>query len=77
MKRASIKEPVLVNQVTSQDEENLDDGDITGEPDEDGQDPIEFMEVEINKTVSKARQEAHPGDVRRVLSGNPKKKQPT
>ena len=61
----------------SQDVEDPNNGDTTGEPDGDGQDPIESTEVEVNKTVSKARQEAHPGDVRRVLSGNPKKKQPT
>ena len=77
MKRASIKEPALVNQVMSQGTGDPNDGDITEGPDEDGQDPVESTEVEVNKMVSKAQQEAHPGDVRRVLSGNPKKKQPT
>ena len=77
MKRASVKEPVLVNQATSQNSEVLDEEDPMEEPAENDPDTTEPTDVEINKIVSKARQEAHPGDVRRVLSGTPKKKQTT
>ena len=77
MKRASVKEPVLVDQVTSQDVEGLDEEDPTEKPAEDDPDILGSADVEINKIVSKARQEAHPGDVRWVLSGTPKKKQAT
>ena len=36
-----------------------------------------MVDVEVNKTVSKAQQEAHPGDIQRVLGGTPKEKQTT
>ena len=77
VKRAAAKEPTLINQVTAQDTEDLEEKGTGEEPGEDTQDFPEPAEAEVNKTVSKARQEAHPGDVRRVLSGIPKKKQPT
>ena len=77
MKRASTKEPVLVNQAASQSSETMDGGDPMEEPAENDPDTSEPTDVEINKIISKARQEAHPGDVRRVLSGTPKKKQTT
>ena len=77
MKRVSAKEPVLVNQVMSQNPEDLDEEDPMEEPAGSDPDMPEPVDVEINKTVSKARQEVHPGDVRRVLSGTPKKKQTT
>ena len=75
MKQASAKEPVLVNQATSQNSEILDEEDPMEEPAENDPDTTEPTDVEINKIVSKARQEAHPGDVQQVLSGTPKKKQ--
>ena len=77
MKRAAAKEPVLVNQVTSQNPEDVNEEHPPEEPAEGDPEMSEPADVEINKIISKARQEAHPGDVRRVLSGTPKKKQTT
>ena len=78
MKRASAKEPTLINQVAYQETEDANENELVGDPEEDTPDSSEeTAEVEVNKTVSKTRQEAHPGNIRHVLSGIPKKKQTT
>jgi hypothetical protein len=72
MKRAAAKEPVSVNQTMIQEVDQVfastEEESPTGIPDTN-----EALEAEINQAISKARSEAHPGDVRRVLSGKPKK----
>ena len=77
MKWASAKEPALINQVTSQSVEDLNEEEPNNKPGENTSDPSETTKVEVNKMISKAQQEAHPGDVRCILSGTPKKKQTT
>ena len=57
MKRASAKEPTLVNQVTSQSTVDPIDEGTTDEPTESVLDMPEVTEVEVNKIISKARQE--------------------
>ena len=77
MKQASAKEPTLINQVTSQGTEDVNEGELNYEVGEDTLNVLEATEVAVNKMISKAQQQVHPGNVRRVLSGAPEKKQPT
>ena len=75
MKRASAKDPVSVNQTMLHDLDNAFDA-MGNEVESTSPEPesVETLEGEINQAVSKARSEAHPGDVRRVMAGKPKKK---
>ena len=54
MKRVSPKEPVSINQVTSQRMEDFNEQKPNDEPGEHPMDSEEMAEVEVNKTVSKA-----------------------
>jgi uncharacterized protein (UPF0128 family) len=73
MKRAAAKETVSVNQTMIQE---LDQ--VFSQTEEEALAPTletdEVLEAEVNQAISKARSEAHPGDIRRVLSGKPQKK---
>jgi hypothetical protein len=75
MKRASAKDPVSVNQTILHDLDNAFEA-MSNETEFISPEPenVETLEGEINQAVSKARSEAHPGDVRRVMAGKPKKK---
>ena len=41
------------------------------------EDNAKITEAKVNQVISKAQQEAHPGDIQCVLSGAPKKKTTT
>jgi hypothetical protein len=77
MKRATAKETITVNQAVIQasedDTEEFEDAKSPPDTENEQDNP----ELEINQAVSKARSEAHPGDVRRVLSGPTKKRATT
>ena len=77
MKRAAAKETISVNQAVPQasDDDAEEFEDARSPPDKDN--VQDNTELEINPAVSKARSEAHPGDVRRVLSGPTKKRATT
>jgi hypothetical protein len=74
MKRVAAKESLSVNQtITHEHDENTEDRTAlaeTYEEESEGGNP----ETEVNKVDSQAKREAHPGDIRRVLSGTGKKK---
>jgi hypothetical protein len=75
MKRASAKEAMSVNQTSTQEPEESNEANELGTDviNQDQQEPS-VTETEVHQVISKAKSEAHPGDVRRVLSGTPKKK---
>ena len=75
MKRAEAKGGISVNQTMIQELDHNMNPEEAGEPGaEDNSAEEQPLEAEVNQAVSKARSEAHPGDVRRVMSGKPKKR---
>ena len=75
MKRAEAKGGISVNQTMIQELDHNMNPEEAGEPGaEDNSAEEQTLEAEVNQAVSKARSEAHPGDVRRVMSGIPKKR---
>ena len=77
MKRAAAKETITVNQAVIQSSDDETEEFEDARPPPDTEDVPDTTEIEINQAVSKARKEAHPGDVRRVLSGPAKKRATT
>jgi hypothetical protein len=77
MKRATAKETITVNQAVIQASEDDTEEFEDAKSPPDTENAQDNPELEINQAVSKARSEAHPGDVRRVLSGPTKKRATT
>ena len=77
MKRAAAKETITVNQAVIQSSDDETEEFEDARPPPDTEDVPDTTEIEINQAVSKARKEAHPGDIRRVLSGPAKKRATT
>ena len=77
MKRAAAKEAISVNQTMIQASDDEMEEFEDARPPPDTENVQDTTELEINQAVSKARNEAHPVDVRRVLSGPTKKRATT
>ena len=74
MKRAAAKESLSVNQTITHEHDEIDEDHTAQAEAYEGDIDSSNPETEVNKVDSQAKREAHPGDIRRVLSGSGKKK---
>ena len=77
MKRAAAKKTISVNQAVIQAADDKTEEFEDARPPPDTEDVQDTTELKINQAVSKVCNEAHPGDVGRVLSGPTKKRATT